>query len=314
VVAKHPTTFLASIDIGTNSVLLLIAQWDGQHLQPITEMFRVTRLGERFQQSGQIGEAAIRRTESVLKEYRKVIQAAGVKRIWCTATQIFRVAANGKVVAEHLGQIIGAPVTILSETAEAALTFLGALDSVKNNHATYWAIDIGGGSTEVGLGSYDQLQLTRSFPQGGVSLLETVMREEQLTTKEIEAIQNIMHQYWQQLPSKPYPIIGIGGTPTTLAALHQQLAVYNFEKIDGYRLQLHQIKEMFTHLNALPLKARRKLPGMAEGRADVILPATVVLQSFMEYVGTTELIVSARGLRYGILLWHLKENRWPVQL
>ncbi len=302
----------ASIDIGTNSVLLLIAQWDGERLHPVEEGFRVTRLGQQFKHTGQISPEAIVRTAAVLEEYRKRVDAAGVKQLWCTGTQIFRAASNGKAVADQLARVIGVPVTILPETTEAALTFLGALDSVADKQATYWAIDIGGGSTEIALGSIAQLQVTRSFPVGGVTLLESHMPGDQLTPAAIQAIQQTITAYWQQLPRAHHPVIGIGGTPTTLAALQLRLRQYDGTKIDGYRLTRHQLQDLFNRLNAMSLREREQLPGMEKGRADVILPATVVLQSFLEFMESPELIVSARGLRYGVILWHLGIARWPI--
>ncbi len=301
---QHPR--YASIDIGTNSVLLLIAEWDGIRLTPVAERFRITRLGETYVQDGRIPEAAMQRTLKVLTEYIQEARAAGVQSLWCTGTQIFRKAKNAAAFVTRVREQLQLNIDVLSRDQEAVLTFQGALDTVADNPGPFWGIDIGGGSTEVALGTRQQMEFAHSFPIGGVQLKSRFGLGERMTPEEVKTVrETVRRQFMSVMPSGNAAAIGIGGTPTSLAALAQQLPEYQFEKIDGYLLSRLQLQSLFDQMNGLSLSEREALPGMEKGRADIILPATLVLDEFLAVTGNETLIVSARGLRYGVILWKL---------
>ncbi len=296
----------ASIDIGTNSVLLLVADWDGCQLTPHRELFQITRLGAAYTQEGIIPASAVMRTQQVLQQYIQEAREAGAREVWATATQIFRVAQNASAVLVQLQQASGISIEVLSREQEAWLTFWGALDTMAGLHGPFWAIDIGGGSTEVVLGDRHEIEFAYSFPFGAVQLKEHFHLEDNLKETDIHALRQFVAQQFQKhLPLKDGDPIGIGGTPTTLAALQQQLSHYAFDRIDGFHLSRSNVLQLFHQMNALPLAERMNLPGMEKGRADIILPATLVLDEFLKAIHRAELTVSARGLRYGVILWKL---------
>ena len=304
--SKEQKQRVASIDIGTNSVLLLVADWDGRRLTPVVERARITRLGETYVQDGRIPEAAMQRTLAVLKDYLAEARSAGAQQVWCTGTQIFRKAQNAAAFVRQVKETLGIPLEILSREQEALFTFVGALDTVPDSAGPFWAIDIGGGSTEVVLGTRTAVQYLHSFPVGGVQLKMHFHLGEQFSETDIATLRRYIRDHvTRHLPSARGVAIGIGGTPTSLAALHQQLVHYAFEKIDGYRLSREALQTLFRQMNALPLAEREKLPGMEKGRADIILAATLLLEEFLSATNNEELVVSARGLRYGVALWKL---------
>ncbi|NOX37547.1 MAG: Ppx/GppA family phosphatase [Calditrichaeota bacterium] len=297
----------ASIDIGTNSVLLLVADLKANRLERVYEAFRVTRLGEGAVTTGRLQPTPMARTLEVLRHYVQKAKELGAEHIVATGTQIFRQVKNADAFLRQVEQELSLSVRILTETEEAVLTFLGALDSCPSPLERVWAIDIGGGSTELIFGNRQQIDFHRSFPVGGVQLKTTFQTGERLDPSTVDRMRQYLAEQLQGLTptTRQGILLGIGGTITTLAAVDQSLPQYEFEKIDGYALTVERIRELFERFNALSLAEREQLPGMEKGRADIILPATLILLQAMDQLGISRLIVSARGLRYGVILWQV---------
>jgi len=297
----------ASIDIGTNSVLLLIADLKGSRLERVFEDFRVTRLGEGAITTGMLQSTPMARTLKVLCDYVQTAKEYGAERIVATGTQIFRQVKNAATFLHQVEQKLSLSVHILTETEEAVLTFLGALDSYSTSQERIWAIDIGGGSTELIFGNRRQIDFQQSFPVGGVQLKIAFRLEERLDAATLARLRQYLSGTLlvPQQGTHPGAMLGIGGTITTLAAVDQALPEYAFEKIDGYTMTRARIEQLFHQLNALSQKQREQLPGMEKGRADIILPASLILLQVMDQLKISRLIVSARGLRYGVILWQL---------
>ncbi|RMG63046.1 MAG: Ppx/GppA family phosphatase [Calditrichaeota bacterium] len=296
----------AAVDIGSNSVLLLIARAGDDGLEPLLERFAVTRLSEGVAATGTISPAAIRRTEAALADYARLIARYRAERVHCVGTQVFRQAANARQVIRAWQARFGWPVRVLTGREEARYTYLGALGSLTpaQRQQAVAVADIGGASTEVAIGRGTALSRLESLPLGGVVLKEQFRCGEQLDLavqgKIREAVRRQLAR--SHIGERPDLLLAVGGTATTLAAVALGLQTYRFQALDGYRFTGTALAALFQQLNALSLEDRRALPGMEPGRADIILPATLILLELMRHFGLPELIVSARGVRFGILM------------
>ncbi len=301
------STRYASIDIGSNSVLLLIGQPEGRHVHRVYEECRVTRLGENAFPNGRIIPEAMERTLSVLERYLEMARRFRVAEIVCTGTQVFRKATNADEFIRRVKQRLGISIRVLDPREEAVLTFVGALDSLTEPPTRIWAIDIGGGSTELVLGNARRIEYHGSLDVGGVQLQSGFRLNERLGEDVIQRLRAYVQHHLKPLKRLPRAegLVGIGGTLTSLAALAQSLRRYDFHKIDGFVLTKPGIARMFEQMNRLRLREREQLPGMEPGRADIILPATLILLEALKTLGHSRVIVSARGLRFGVLLWRL---------
>ena len=298
--------YCAAIDIGSNSVLLLIARPVEGRLEPVLERFAVTRLSEGVASAGLISRQAVRRTEQVLARYAGLIKQCRVARVHCFGTQVFRQAANSRQVVESWQHRFGWSIKILSGEEEARLTYLGARGSLSPNQRQrpVAVVDIGGASSEVAIGRDLQPSLLHSLPLGGVVLKERFQCGEHLDPDLQQQLREAIGRQLRALPSAESPevLLAVGGTATTLAAVALQLNTYRFDVVDGYTFSSRALQALFEQLNALSLKERVALPGMEPGRADIILPATLILLELMRHFHLSQVTVSARGVRFGILM------------
>ncbi|MEM9484455.1 MAG: Ppx/GppA phosphatase family protein [Cyanobacteria bacterium P01_F01_bin.116] len=303
------TQIHAVIDIGTNSILLLIAnKTDGPNPQlvPILDQAKTVRLGENLLSTSRLTKPAMERTLAGLKTYIDTIHSffPSPSQIFCFGTEALRRASNADEFCQRIKQELGLPLRILSPAEEAHYAFQGALSSVSAQHTHHLVIDIGGGSTEIVYGTANTVEHQQSFPIGAVFATEKFQLREKILPSNLVALKEHIITLFNSPPkiSKDATVLLTGGTATTLAALDQQLQRYDIQGIDGYRMNRLQIESQYTRLNQLSLKNRAALPGMEAGRADVILPALVILLTLLEDLAIQAVQISVRGARYGLLL------------
>lgn len=259
----------------------------------------------------------MKRTFQAACEMQRMALQNHAQQVYCVGTQVLRNAPNREEFLSRLEKRCRLKLEILSGEQEAFFTFSGAVETIGSEKQPVWAMDIGGGSLELIYGDSRKIRFMKSFPLGMVYVKEKLELGDFLSAEEQAKIRELIGKEMAALlPQWRSPfLLGIGGTFTTLAAIHQQLKDYEFEKIDGYRLTNSQIAEVFIYLNRLSPGLRRQLPGMEPGREDVILPAIVILEAVLEYFQIDMVTVSARGLRFGVLKWKLNlldaEERIP---
>ena len=307
----------AAIDIGTNSILLLIAQKiDGSlpSLVPILDQAKTVRLGENLLSTGCLCDEAMERTLTGLKAYLSTVEAFNPQKILCFGTEALRRANNANMFCQRVRHELGLEVQILSPAAEASYTFQGAISSLPRSEQLTkdlakdlvkgLVIDIGGGSTEIVCGTIETIEYQQSFPIGAVVAKEKFQLKEQILSTEFETLQAYVKDSCKPLPMvvQNTTILLTGGTATTLSALDQQLVSYDIARIDGYRMQHSTIKALYNQLNQMSLEQRAALAGMELGRADIILPALIILLTLLDCLDIHTVQISVRGARYGILL------------
>jgi exopolyphosphatase/guanosine-5'-triphosphate,3'-diphosphate pyrophosphatase len=303
-------SYLAAIDIGTHSALLLIAQRTDGQLQPLLDVARTTKLGETLASTKQISPAALDRLLGVLNIYQAMLSEYPLQRLVVFGTAAFRLATNTDACRRAIADQLGWPLQVLSGPAEADYTFRGIVQLLpppsalaSESRPPVLAIDIGGGSTEVISGVPGCIHHQWSIPIGAVLLQQQFHPGDCLSGFTIQQMEQFLANHFApiQLPETPRQVFVTGGTATTLATLLQELREYNFRRIDGYRCSLDSIDMVFQELNRLTTAQRADLAGMEAGRADVILPALVILRMLLGKFQTRTITITIRGARYGIL-------------
>lgn len=309
---------VAAIDIGTNSVLLLVAEAGPAGLSPVVERAEITRLGQGVDGSRALAPEAVQRTLACLGRYGEELRALGVTAIDVVGTSAMRDAAGGDAFRARAAELVGAEPRTISGEEEAELTFRGALAGLSLPPAPVFVFDIGGGSTEVIVGELGgAITSAVSLDVGSVRMTERHLRSDPPRDLELDAVRADVRAALRgaPLPRGPVTIVGVAGTITTLAAVALRVAPYDAARIHGARLTFAELSALRAELASVPVAQRMKLPGLEPKRADVIVAGAVVAEEVLRAVvaaggAAPELVVSDRGVRWGLAL-RLAEGSRP---
>lgn len=291
----------AIIDIGTNSVRLLMAEKDEKgEWKTLRKELRSTRLGEGMTDKATIGQGAKERTLSAVEEFTAMAKLEGAEDIFAYGTSIMRDASNGEEFADEVTAASGVPVRILSGKEEAYYSYIGAAGT---SGVITSVVDIGGGSTEICVGFGTDVGARHSFRLGCVRCSKqfdtttargraelkkhcfTLFRETDL----MESMRNVKR--W----------IGVGGTVTSLASMLQELEVYDSLKVEDYVIHPEDVSKILEKLSKMSYDDKCHMKGLLPSRADIIVAGVVILDSLMEYFALSEITVSDRDLSEGLL-------------
>jgi exopolyphosphatase/guanosine-5'-triphosphate,3'-diphosphate pyrophosphatase len=304
---------IAAIDIGTNTILMLIADLgDDGRIKTIKDEIAFPRLGRGVDESGFISLDSVDRVLSVLRDYRKVSEMTGSEKIVACGTSALRDSRNGHEVITRIRQETLIDVETLSGDQEAHWTFRGALSGSPQSRGHFVVIDIGGGSTEVTQGTHDIVERWQSLDLGCVRLTERFLHSSPPTSEELKRALLFARSSFRRLrdiDAKEYHLVGVAGTITTLAALDQNLSTFEPDKVDGYDLHIRRIKSIFEHLSVRTLDEIESSQIVPAGRADILLAGTLILIEFMTVHRFETIRVSKRGLRYGLVLREFERMR-----
>jgi exopolyphosphatase/guanosine-5'-triphosphate,3'-diphosphate pyrophosphatase len=300
---------LAAIDLGTNTVRILVAEMDpATGLVPLWADQTVTRLGEGLTERGTLAPAAADRTLAAVRRFRDRALLLGAAEMLLVATAAVRQARDGREFLARLRAEPGVHPRVVSGEEEAGLTLLGAAWGLGAVAGTFALLDIGGGSTEVLVAEGGRVLMVVSLALGVVHLVERFFVHDPVAPVELEACRayvdaRFRDEAWDRIrPCRPTTLVATAGTPTTLAVLDLGLPAYDPGRVRGHRLSAIAIARLTEWLAALPLAERARTPGLEPGRADVIVPGAVVLAAALAGLGLPAATVSDAGLREGILL------------
>lgn len=295
-----------AVDIGTNTVLLLLAEQaaDGT-LTVLRDEHGIARLGEGVDEHRNISPAAIGRARDILMTYRHISAEYVVTAIDAVATSAVRDAGNRDTVLRELGDALGSPVRVISGEEEARLSFLGS--SAREQLCT--VIDIGGGSTEYITGQSNDIRERTSLNIGAVRLTERWFSGLPPTREDVEKARQDIRQHVQELPHIDRgELIGVGGTFTTLAAMDLQLGTFDASIVHGHQLTLDAVARMTEYLVSSSLETLLSNPAIHPKRADILPMGALILEESLKFLGSDKCTASTRGLRYGVLLNMLPES------
>lgn len=300
---------IASIDIGTNTVLLLIAEADTslKQIKTIRNFYEIPRIGKGLIPRGDIQEENIQKLISTLRNYKRIINYFKCEKILITGTKALRTAKNSNAIIDRIKVDLDLEINIITGEEEAELSFLGAV--FENQDKNNLVIDIGGGSTEIIYGLTNKIEFKRSFDVGVVSLTEKYFKHDPPLLEELLDLKKNVIQNMQELEKfnlTTYESIAIAGTPTTLACMKMNLKEYDEDKIEGSFLHLNEINKLIETLVPLSSKEiKSTYRSIVEGREDLILTGSILLASIMELLGIQKVKVSSKGIRYGAIVKYI---------
>lgn len=301
-------TIRAAIDIGTNTVLLLVAESDGNTIVPLLEKQEIPRLGKQVDAARNLSRESIRKVETVLCNYRDIITSGyGDIPVIVTATSAVRDASNRDHFLDYIKENTGFDIRILSGDDEAEWTFFGALAPLMlPPDQQVLVVDIGGGSTELAAGRKDELQQFLSMDMGSVRYTERYLKKGPPAPRDSAACRDAVKVCLENSGLKTDPgtvLTGVAGTVTTLAALCYNLADIEAARPAGLSITSKQLKKIISEITPLSSDEILALnPGVLKGREDVILAGLFILEGVMDHFAFSECIVSSGGIRHGALL------------
>ena len=308
-------TRVAAIDCGTNSIRLLIADAVDGQLRDVHREMRIVRLGQGVDATGRFAPEALQRTRIALVDYAALCTAYGVDRIRMFATSATRDAGNRDVffamTADVLGDVVdGAVAEVITGVEEAELSFRGAVNELDSAAAPFVIVDLGGGSTEVVLGT-DTVQASYSADIGCVRLTERCLHSDPPTAAEVAAARELVRERLGEalrvVPvEQAHTWVGVAGTMTTIAALAQRMTTYDSAAIHLSRVGLDRLRTVCDELIGMSRAQRLALGPMHEGRADVIAGGAIVIEelasALRDRAGIDALTVSEHDILDGIAL------------
>jgi len=304
---------IASIDIGSNTVLLLIAEYNThkKNIKPLANYYESPRISEGLKIGDQLSKSKIDLLITVLSLYKEQIIRFNCDKVLITATNTFRIISNSDEIIYEIEKLFDWKIKIVSGDEEARLTFLGSIFPFQINSLNN-VIDIGGGSTEFVHGNHSSILFKKSFNIGVVSLTEKYFSN--YPPKENEKI-NAM-EYSKKIFSEllgnysgNFDTIAVAGTPTTLSCIKQNIRTYDESKVENFILQLNDIELIISELVKLnKYQVLERFGEVVRGREDVLLAGCLILVSLMKQININQVRVSTKGLRYGVVVDYLIKN------
>lgn len=306
---------VAAVDCGTNSIRLLIADVSDGRLTDVHREMRIVRLGQGVDATGEFAPEALARTRAALEAYAALMRDHEVSAVRMVATSAARDAGNRDeffaMTSEVLGAVVpGTVAEVITGEQEARLSFLGAVGELDSAAAPFVVVDLGGGSTEVVLGS-DDVVAAYSADIGCVRLTERCLHSDPPTDEEIDAARAVVREALETVLSvvpvqQAHTWVGVAGTMTTLAALARKMTTYDSDAIHLSSVGFDDLLPVCAELLAMTRAQRAVLGPMHEGRVDVIgggaLIVTELAAVLGERAGIDSLLVSEHDILDGIAL------------
>lgn len=309
----HHRKIKAAIDIGTNTIRLLILK------NPMTDKEEIlvnkvstVRLGKNIHSTGNISVENLDLAAAALKQYKSDCARFSPGEILAAATEAVRKANNQGILMDKFKEIFGFLPEITSGEEEAEILRF-ANEEFQDIYGQFILFDIGGGSTEIILESSEHPSFF-SIPIGVLRIFEKdfnfrISLDSDAYDKITEEIKKDLGFLESHLPMEYIPVIGTGGTTTTLISIFKGLKEYNHYKVHNSHIPLEEIDIIFQTLNAVDLESRKRIKGMDPERADILLPGILIVRGIMEVLGENKLIVSDKGILFGLIYRSLNPQK-----
>ena len=306
---------LAAIDIGTNSTKMTVADVSGDGLLTVvSEVSEVTRLGEGVDASKRLTEAAMERTLDAIERFAADARRQGAAGVLGSGTSALRDAANGEEFLAQAKLRAGVEIQIITGEREASLAYAAVRSdsTLKIPADTHLLVfDIGGGSTELILGDQNGVERSKSINIGAVRLTERFLHSDPPTAEELNEAEQFVRSALQtfELPGAVPRIAGIGGTALNIAAVTQGLEKPDPDAVHALTVTRSAVSEALQRFSSVPLAERRHIPGLEPKRADIIVAGALLLNCLLAHFQADSFLLSARGLRYGLLADYAKSRQ-----
>ena len=303
----------AVIDVGTNSIKLLVADVRDREVSPVHEESKQTRLGKGFYETHQLQPDSIAATAAAVELFAEIARENKSTSIRVIATSAARDAVNPRELTQAIERASGLKTEIISGNREAEWAFQGVATDAELATRPLLLLDVGGGSTEFIVGQGTKKHFAHSFPLGTVRLMEKFPHGDPPTRGEFTACRDWLGNFLRyEIRPQLEPVlknevgeiqlVGTGGTTSILARMDQKLDRFDREKIERAALSFEAVVTQRKKLWQLPLAERKEIPGLPKNRADVILTGVLIYEMVMQEFGFKELRISTRGLRFAALM------------
>jgi exopolyphosphatase / guanosine-5'-triphosphate,3'-diphosphate pyrophosphatase len=312
---------IAAIDIGTNSVHMVIVRVDTK-LPAFTIIARekeTVRLGDRDLQTGNLTPAAIARAVSALRRCQEIAKSLNAQQIFAVATSAVREAPNGNEFVRLIESELGLAVNLISGQEEARRIYLGVLSGVEFNNTPHLIIDIGGGSTELILGDSHEPRTLSSTKIGAVRLTAEFLPTNPINDRQLLYLQAFVRGQLERAIGEIKANLQVGEIPKmigTAGSIETLAAILNLDKnghvpdrIHGSQIHLHELRHLINRLRRMTIAERTAIEGMSDRRSEIIVAGAVVLQEAMTMLGMKSLSVCERSLREGVIVdWMMTQG------
>ena len=303
---------IASIDIGSNTAILLIASIEKGELYPLYNQYETPRLGKGIDINGKITDDKIELLLKILKQFKRKIEEHNCIKTIITATNAMRLANNSEEIISKVKNDLALNIQIIPGEKEAELSFLGGSSAFPNINEKV-IIDIGGGSTEIIYGNKNNILFKHSFQVGTVSLTEKFLTNFSDKVNIKEKIYNHLDSIFTLLKTnipKGVATIAVAGTPTTLFCMSKELQEYDENIVEGAFFKYNELLNISKILvNLAPIEVKQKYGNVVNGREDVIFAGSLILLYLAELFFIDSIYISGRGLRYGSIINYINNMK-----
>lgn len=300
---------LAAIDVGTNSIRLIVAEAYAEgNYRVLDDEREIARLGKGLATTGALAPDAVERALLVIDHMRKIAEGYGAERIRVVGTAAVREASNGEEFRRLLRERTGLSLEIIDAPQEAKLAYISAAHAFDLRSLPAAVVDIGGGSTEIVLSSGPVIEQVYTVPLGAVRLTERFGGPDESCGARWEDmrrhVRKAVRDHVPDLPFTPQLLVGSGGTFEAVAkvAMQERGARGASATVRGYDMTRAEVKRLLERLRAMPLRERLRVPGLSEQRAEIIVAGACVLHRVMKRLGVERMRVNDGGIRDGMLL------------
>ena len=317
---------VATIDIGTNSTHLLVAKIERKLNTFSIELAEksTTRLGERDPQTGELTSLAMNRAFSTLKRFKDLSESYKVESLIIAATSAVREAPNGKAFIAEIKEKIGLDVELISGAEEARLIYLGVLSGMQFGNKPHLVLDIGGGSTELILADSSEARALTSTKIGAVRLQREFIKKDPISSQNELFLRSFIRGSMESAIDKVSKRIEVGETPVLVATSGTAMAIGSLisnkenhmqTKLQGYKITKNNLDIIVSQLIKMTPSERIQLSSLSDRRSEIIVPGALILQTIMNMVNVSEIILSERALREGLVVdWMCRNNYLKDQL
>ena len=304
---------IGTIDIGTNSMRLLIADYKNNKIENRKKYINITRIGQGVDDKGYITEEALERNLNALKEFADKCIEEKCEKVYCMGTSALRDSKNGQDFVNRAKELTNIDVKIICGEEESNLGFMGVLEGAGGDKSNYiLVLDIGGGSTEFIVGNEDGIKFCKSENVGALRMTEKFITTDPISDEEFNKMSDFIEKTISSTLGKikgmhVSKLVGIGGAITSLSAMNQQLEVYSMEKVHNSVVTKKDLEKILQNLKKMTLSDKKTIKGLQPKRADIITAGVKILHIVMEKLEIEKIMISEYDNLEGLICQNSKK-------
>jgi exopolyphosphatase/guanosine-5'-triphosphate,3'-diphosphate pyrophosphatase len=304
---------VACIDIGTNSIRLLLSNYDGKVFSEVSKSLQMTRLGKGVNETKYLADDRIEESVEVIAAYCDAANQYGAEKMYLMATSAVRDSTNSQDFINLVFEKTGQTIEVISGDMEAKVGFMGVLAGSEDPTQMALVIDIGGGSTELIVGDEAGIHYAKSLNIGAVRMTGAYIHSDPVQASESQAVLSFVREQVNtiihELKARSIDVvIGIGGTATTYATMQHEVTTYSRDKVHRLKVTLDDLMALNSRIESATVEERKHFPGLEEKRADIIYAGGLIMHVIMESLGISSFSVSDYDNLEGFIVYKWQEE------